>query len=159
MGVWSLGQEIPWRRAWQPTPVFLPGESHGESWQEPGWLQSIGSQRVRHDWSNLACTHFKLEHIGTGSLKGLYFHKIEYGTVTVSRVKARTLVPGVVWLTRTAGREWSECSYDTLAIYVISLNLHNILWGQYHYNCIPKKIKNKKSGLEKLSILPRSDME
>ena len=20
---------IPWRRAWQPTPVFLPGESHG----------------------------------------------------------------------------------------------------------------------------------
>ena len=22
--------EIPWRRAWQPTPVFLPGESHGQ---------------------------------------------------------------------------------------------------------------------------------
>jgi len=21
-------REIPWRRAWQPTPVFLPGESH-----------------------------------------------------------------------------------------------------------------------------------
>jgi len=20
----------PWRRAWQPTPVFLPGESHGQ---------------------------------------------------------------------------------------------------------------------------------
>ena len=20
----------PWRREWQPTPVFLPGESHGE---------------------------------------------------------------------------------------------------------------------------------
>ena len=28
--VWSLGQKIPWRRAWQPTPVFLPGESHGQ---------------------------------------------------------------------------------------------------------------------------------
>ena len=26
----SLGQEVPWRRAWQPTPVFLPGESHGQ---------------------------------------------------------------------------------------------------------------------------------
>ena len=25
-----LGQEDPWRRKWQPTPVFLPGESHGE---------------------------------------------------------------------------------------------------------------------------------
>ena len=23
------GSGIPWRRAWQPTPVFSPGESHG----------------------------------------------------------------------------------------------------------------------------------
>ena len=23
--------KFPWRRAWQPTPVFLPGESHGQS--------------------------------------------------------------------------------------------------------------------------------
>ena len=23
-----LGQEDPWRRAWQPSPVLLPGESH-----------------------------------------------------------------------------------------------------------------------------------
>ena len=22
--------KIPWRRAWQPTPVFLSGESHGQ---------------------------------------------------------------------------------------------------------------------------------
>ena len=22
--------KIPWRRAWQPTPVFLPGISHGQ---------------------------------------------------------------------------------------------------------------------------------
>ena len=26
----SLGWEIPWQRAWQPTPVFLPGESYGQ---------------------------------------------------------------------------------------------------------------------------------
>ena len=25
----SLGREDPWRRKWQPTPVFLPGESQG----------------------------------------------------------------------------------------------------------------------------------
>ena len=24
------GSRRPWRRAWQPTPVFLPGESHGQ---------------------------------------------------------------------------------------------------------------------------------
>ena len=22
--------KVPWRRAWQPTPIFLPGESHGQ---------------------------------------------------------------------------------------------------------------------------------
>ena len=30
MQVQSLGWEDPLRRAWQPTPVFLPGESHGQ---------------------------------------------------------------------------------------------------------------------------------
>ena len=28
--VGSIPGKIPWRRAWQPTPVFLPGESHGQ---------------------------------------------------------------------------------------------------------------------------------
>ena len=28
LGPWV--RKIPWRRAWQPTPVFLPGESHGQ---------------------------------------------------------------------------------------------------------------------------------
>ena len=23
-------KKIPWTKAWQPTPVFLPGESHGQ---------------------------------------------------------------------------------------------------------------------------------
>ena len=36
-----------WRRKWQPTPVFLPGEFDGT--EEPGGLQSMGSQRVGHD--------------------------------------------------------------------------------------------------------------
>ena len=25
-----LVRKVPWRRAWQPTPVFLPGGSHGQ---------------------------------------------------------------------------------------------------------------------------------
>ena len=28
--VQSLSGEDPWRRKWQPTPVLLPGESHGQ---------------------------------------------------------------------------------------------------------------------------------
>ena len=41
-----------WRRKWQPTPVFLPGESQGTG--EPGGLPSMGLHRVGHDWPDLA---------------------------------------------------------------------------------------------------------
>ena len=39
-------RKMPWRREWQPTPVFLPGEFHGQ--------RSLGgyspcSHGVRHD--------------------------------------------------------------------------------------------------------------
>ena len=34
--------KIPWRREWQPTPVFLPGKSHGQ--EELGRLLSTGLQ-------------------------------------------------------------------------------------------------------------------
>jgi len=30
LGPIPVGGKIPWRRARQPTPVFLPGESHGQ---------------------------------------------------------------------------------------------------------------------------------
>ena len=47
----SLFTLMHWRRKWQPTPVFLPGESQG---LEPGGLPSMGSHRVGHDWRDLA---------------------------------------------------------------------------------------------------------
>jgi len=43
----SLFTFMHWKRKWQPTPVFLPGESQG---REPG----MGLHRVGHDWSDLA---------------------------------------------------------------------------------------------------------
>ena len=43
----GLGRS-PWRRAWQPTPVFLPGESHGQR----SLVGSKGSQRVGHTWND-----------------------------------------------------------------------------------------------------------
>ena len=30
MGLIPESGNIPWRRTWQPTPVSLPGESHGQ---------------------------------------------------------------------------------------------------------------------------------
>ena len=46
--VWSLGWEDPWRRKWHPTPVLLPGKSHG-------WRSLVGcspwGHRVGHNWA------------------------------------------------------------------------------------------------------------
>jgi len=39
--------KIPWRRAWQPIPVFLPGKSPQP--EEFIRLHSMGSHRVRQD--------------------------------------------------------------------------------------------------------------
>ena len=39
--------KIPWRRKWQPIPVFLPGKSHGQRCLEG--YSPWGRKRVRHD--------------------------------------------------------------------------------------------------------------
>ena len=43
--------KIPWKRAWQPTPVFWPGAFHG-------LLQSMGWQKVDHDRTTFTSMHF-----------------------------------------------------------------------------------------------------
>ena len=47
----SLFPFMHWRRKWQPTPLFLPGESQGR-----GSLVGccLWGRRVGHDWSDLA---------------------------------------------------------------------------------------------------------
>ena len=67
--LWSLGQEdpwvrkIPWRRTWQPTPVLLPGESHG-------WRSLVGCSPWGHkelDTTERPHFHFSLSCIGEGN--------------------------------------------------------------------------------------------
>ena len=40
-------RKIPWKRKWQPTPVFLPGKSHG--WRSLMGYSSWGHKRIVHD--------------------------------------------------------------------------------------------------------------
>ena len=47
-------RKILWRREWQPTLVLLLGKSM----EEPGRLQSLGSERVGHDWVTSLPLHF-----------------------------------------------------------------------------------------------------
>ena len=49
--------KIPRRRAWEPPPVFLPREAMDKgAWQ----VQSIGLQRIRHDWNVWASMHARV---------------------------------------------------------------------------------------------------
>ena len=45
--------KILWRKAWQPIPVFLPGESHGQR-SLAGYSPWV-HKKIEQDWSNLAC--------------------------------------------------------------------------------------------------------
>ena len=39
--------KIPWRRKWQPSPVFLPGKSHGQ--RSLAVYSPWGHKRVKQD--------------------------------------------------------------------------------------------------------------
>ena len=45
--LWHRVRKIPWRKKWQPSPVFLPGKSHGQ--RSLVDYSPMGSPRVRHD--------------------------------------------------------------------------------------------------------------
>ena len=54
----GLGRFL-WRREWQSTPVFLPGEFHGQR-SLAGYIQLMWSQRVRHSWATTTHTQKEL---------------------------------------------------------------------------------------------------
>ena len=61
----ATGQPIsphPRRRKWQPTPVFLPGESHG--WRSlVGYSPLVAKSRTRlSDWTELGCMEIQQVH-------------------------------------------------------------------------------------------------
>ena len=60
MGLQALGWEIPWGRAWQSTPVFLPRESHGLRslvGYSPQALEELDTTEATEHTHMCACTH------------------------------------------------------------------------------------------------------
>ena len=51
-------RKIPWRRKWQPTPVFLPGKSHGQK-RLVGY-SPWSHKRVGHDTTKQYSFHKRL---------------------------------------------------------------------------------------------------
>ena len=61
-------EKIPWRRKRQPTPVFLPGKSHGQK------SLAMGLQRAGHDWATEHTTlHWQRQEWLSGTLRLLCF--------------------------------------------------------------------------------------
>ena len=85
MQVLPLGRKDPLRRKWKPTPVFLPGESHG---QRSLAIQSMGSQKVGHNWADLAHTRFLFS-------TAPFFFSFYYGILCKSCVVS--LLPLYLW--------------------------------------------------------------
>ena len=94
----------PWRRAWQCTPVFLPGAS---PWtEEPCGLHSMGLQRVRRDWAdkhsiyNLTTSPTSGEH---SNLKRYMHPNIHSSTIYEAKTRQQSKYPST--------DEWIKMSY------------------------------------------------
>jgi len=85
--------KIPWRTAWQThSSILVPWT------EEPGELQSIGSQRVRHEWSDLtkqSTLYPKSESLVLQSVGCLYTNEARF----IKQVLIHWFVMKMVYLT------------------------------------------------------------
>ena len=114
--------KIPWRRAWQPTPVFLPGESHGE--RSLADYNSWGHKRFGHNWRDLAraysCNKF-LNFFGnwcdinlkyqraTKVSKTVLFYKYRYkliGTKIQTKMRVFYQLTVILWFSFLIYKRW-----------------------------------------------------
>ena len=86
--VQPLGREDVLGREWLPTPVFLPGEFHGE-WSLAG---SMGSQRAGHDWATDSHGSLRSEHCEAVTVLSVGLHCMWHSAWKVTKC---------LWLTET----------------------------------------------------------
>ena len=59
-------RRTPWRRAWQPTPVFLPGEAHGQrslaGYSPRGRRESDTAERLTLSFLLRSCGQLRVQH-------------------------------------------------------------------------------------------------
>ena len=110
-----------WRRQWQPTPVLLPGESHG-------WRSLVGyspwGRRVGHDWVT------SLSHACKVMLKILQARLQQYVNCELSDVQAgfgkgkriRDQIANICWIIKKA-REFQKNIYFCFIDYAKALTV------------------------------------
>ena len=111
-------RKMPWRRKQKPTPVFLPGGSHGQR-----SLQSMGSQRVRHDWATNTFWEFNLKPL----CNSLGFPGISAGKESTCHAEDLGSVPG---LGRSPGEEIGYPLQDSWASETCHDVVHSVAKSQ-----------------------------
>ena len=110
--------------------------------EELGGLQSMGSQRVRHDWSNLACTHTCPQYTSK------YFTRIFLSLVFSISVIFQVLAVPVLRLGRvTNGPHLPQASVAHPGASEVSQNL--LLWFLLSYLLFEEPVIEK---LKRLSL-------
>ena len=136
---------IPWRRPWQPTPVFLPGES--QQTEEPGGQQSMGLQRVRHDWGDLASMHMVTQetayrYVQRGGCRG---HNMTYKRWN-TRSNLNVHQEGNVWLDHSVATLWNtvQSLKNNVSLYVLTRDsCEGMFWGRKKHSILSQFIANQ----------------
>ena len=69
--------KIPWRRKWQPIPIFFPGKSHVQ--RSPAVYRSMGSQGVRHNWAHIYSFTLLITNMEEQGLAIIFQERTRYG--------------------------------------------------------------------------------
>ena len=126
----SLFTFMHWRRKWQPTPVLLPGKSHG-------WRRLVGCSPWGHkesDTTKLLHFQFSLSCIGEGSGNPLHCFCLENPNdgracwaavhgITQSRTRLKQLSSSSSSISsrlpQTKGKDWLNGHENKTPIYVV----------------------------------------
>ena len=100
--------KIPWRRTWQPAPVFLPGESHGQ--------RSLGSYSP---WNHKESDTTERQHACT-----LHLREASLNTDRLA-VKKWSWVPSREWIMGLCGEKWAQGRFIILHFHSAS-RLHRV---------------------------------
>ena len=74
--------KIPWRRKWQPTPVFLPGKSHGR-WNLVGYNPWGHKESDMTEWLHFHFQSLQVEKLATFGIRApspLVFSKLPFSS-------------------------------------------------------------------------------
>ena len=107
--------QTKWRRAWQPTPLFLPGKFQG--WRSLAGYSPWGRKRVRHDWAHMYQSSSwagempcRRDRLPTGVF--LSFRGGSDGKESTCNAGDLGSIPGPVFLLGESPWQWSLAGYS-----------------------------------------------